>query len=115
MTEGIGAHMNRRALTQIVLDEVARERTSQDQQWGEQNHHPFAWLAILAEEVGEANTAAMEACVWRPGDFPGTGKHTMHPLNHFREELIQVAAVAVSIVECIDRDKWHNQKEIPQI
>ena len=31
-------------------------------------------------------------------------------LEHFREELVQSAAVAISIVECIDRDKWVRSK-----
>ena len=41
---------------QAVLDVVA-ERDRQDAKWGEQNHNPPVWLAILTEEVGELATA----------------------------------------------------------
>src|SRR3990167_7940322 len=44
-----------------VLDEVDNERQRQDDKWGQQNHHPFTWLAILGEEMGEANQAALQA------------------------------------------------------
>lgn len=72
--------------TSDILKEVNLERDKQDQKWGEQNHDGFKWLAILGEEVGECNKAFLE------GD-----------LKNFREELIQVAAVAVAIIESIDR------------
>lgn len=73
-----------------VLDEVATERAHQDDRWGEQNQDDFVWGAILAEEVGEVNRAMLEA---RYGNGGG----------NLREELLQVAAVAVAWVECIDR------------
>ena len=90
-----------------VLDEVAAERRRQDELWGEQNHvngtgpawshrtlNPnllkalwdariHTWAVILAEEVAEALDEIDD-----------------EPL---REELIQVAAVAVAWVEAIDR------------
>lgn len=75
-----------------VLVEVESERSRQDQIWGEQNHCPADWLMILVEEVGEANKAALEA------RFGGK------PLTEYRTELIQVAAVAVAAVECLDRN-----------
>jgi hypothetical protein len=92
-----------------VLGEVADEREQQDKKWGEQNHPDgtggtdAAWLAgvlrkycddthradvgtwasILAEEVGEAFAESDPTAL--------------------RTELIQVAAVAASWVEAIDR------------
>lgn len=92
-----------------VLEEVAAERIRQNAKWGEQNHpdgtgQPHAahkpyrarkdcesafeegrgtWRHILIEEVAEAEA---ESDVWR-----------------LREELIQVAAVAVAWIEAIDR------------
>ena len=102
-----------------VLSEVAEERRRQDQKWGEQNHPdtdwfssqaqcvdldlPFecdikelnadavvegklTWVHILAEEFAEAAAAACDK-----------------PVAELRKELIQVAAVAVAWVECIDR------------
>ena len=99
-------------LRPTVLGEVAAERSAQNAKWGEQNHpdghgrnlypwYPSAsgararcdqyaaegsvtWADIFAEEVCEAN---------EEGDDP----------TRLRAELIQVAAVAVAWVECIDR------------
>lgn len=76
-----------------ILNEVWQERIRQDNKWGVQNHPPFAWLAILMEEVGEASQAAVQA-TFEPG------KKTW---ADYREELVQVAAVAVSMAECFDR------------
>jgi NTP pyrophosphatase (non-canonical NTP hydrolase) len=77
-----------------VLAEVKTERQRQDAKWGEQNHDPFAYLAILTEEVGEAAQAAVQARF--EGGDPA----------RFRHEIVQVAAVAVAIVECVDRGLW---------
>ncbi len=81
-----------------VLDEVRRERRRQDAKWGEQNHDPFHWLSIEGEELGEAMRAANEW--WH--------QHPEH-LAEYREEMIQVAAVAVAAVQCLDRGKWEKQ------
>lgn len=70
-----------------VLEEIQDERRRQDRKWGEQNHEPFKWLAILTEEVGEA----AQATLW-------------DNRNMIRSELIQVAAVAVAAIECLDRN-----------
>lgn len=78
----------------LVLEQVARERERQDAKWGEQNHEPSIYLMILGEEVGEANKAALEARF-------GNGS-----LKDYREELIQIAAVAVAMVESYDRNKY---------
>lgn len=37
-----------------VLNRVYEERDRQHDKWGPQHHHPAIWMAILAEEVGEA-------------------------------------------------------------
>jgi nucleoside 2-deoxyribosyltransferase len=74
-----------------VFDEVRKERRRQDAKWGEQNHDVWKWLAILGEEKGEADKAALENCF-------GTGS-----LRDCRKELIHTAAVAVAAVECMDR------------
>lgn len=76
-----------------VLVDVERERGEQDVKWGVQSHDDFTWLAILGEEVGESNQAALDI------RFQGG------TLAALREELIQVAAVAVAFVEAIDRRK----------
>ena len=71
-----------------ILDEVSLERYKQDKKWGEQNHSPEVWLAILGEEFGEVCRAVCE------NDVP-----------NYREELVQVAAVAVAMIGALDRSK----------
>lgn len=83
-----------RLSTHAVLAEILKERGRQDDKWGEQNHDPFLWMAILAEEVGELAQAVLQA------KFGGK------TLADARKEAIQVAAVAVAIIECLDRGKW---------
>lgn len=79
-----------------VAGEVLEERARQEAKWGEQNHDPFAYLAILTEEVGELAQAALHT---RYGGRAGG-------VAHMREEAVQAAAVALAIVECLDRGKW---------
>jgi hypothetical protein len=92
-----------------VLNEVVAERQRQEQKWGEQNHEPFKWLAILGEEVGEANQAVVEAHFQNnntanPKDF------CPEKLKEYRTELVQVAAVAVSMIESLDRNELKNEQ-----
>ena len=84
-----------------VLKEVADERNRQENKWGEQNHSPEIYLMILGEEVGDANKAALEY------NFDGKS------LDDYRKELIQVAAVAVAMVESYDRNKVNHQNNKP--
>jgi NTP pyrophosphatase (non-canonical NTP hydrolase) len=79
-----------------ALTDVLEERKHQEEKWGEQNHNPYTYLAILQEEVGEYAQACLQT------QFGG--KHG--GLDHMREEAVQVAAVALAIVECLDRHKW---------
>jgi NTP pyrophosphatase (non-canonical NTP hydrolase) len=79
-----------------IFQEIAAERQRQDAKWGEQNHSPIEWCAILGEEVGEVNKAALE----RHFEY-ATG---VTDLSEYRKELIQVAAVAVSMIQCLDRN-----------
>jgi NTP pyrophosphatase (non-canonical NTP hydrolase) len=74
--------------------EILAEREAQDQKWGEQNHDPETWVAILTEEVGEFSQAVLH---WRFGG---------HASSNLRVEAIQTAAVALAIVECCDRNDW---------
>ena len=77
----------------LVLDRVIIERQKQESKWGQQNHSPETWLLILGEEVGEVNKAILEH---RFGN---------KPISEYREELIQVAAVAVAMIESFDRNE----------
>ncbi len=79
-----------------AMHDVISERLRQDQKWGEQNHDPYTYLAILLEEVGEMAQAALQT------QFGG--KHG--GLDHLREEAVHTAAVALAIIECLDRGKW---------
>jgi hypothetical protein len=66
--------------------EIIEERINQDEKWGQQNYPPCKFLTILGEEYGEACKAALEA-----------------KYEEYREELVQVAAVAVQMIEALDR------------
>ena len=80
--------------TSYSLKAVIQERHRQEMLWGEQNHDPFLYLTILIEEVGEFAQAAL--------DTKFGGKES----GRMREEAVQMAAVALAIVECLDRGKW---------
>lgn len=82
--------------TNSVLSEVQEERRRQDKKWGEQNHTPPEWLSILGEEFGEVCKAVCEAHF---SGYESTGNW-----ENYRTELIQLAAVAVAMVECLDRN-----------
>lgn len=75
--------------------DICAERVRQDLKWGEQNHDPDRWMSILMEEVGEFAQASLQARF-------GKGSPAA-----VREELVQVAAVALSMIECCDRNGWH--------
>jgi hypothetical protein len=68
-----------------LFGDVAAEMDAQLEQWGEQNHPGPIWLTILMEEVGEACKAGLQG-----GDI--------------ESELVQVAAVALSWLECHRRN-----------
>lgn len=99
-----------------VLNEVGDERFRQDKKWGVQNHSQMVWLGILAEEFGEAAKEVNELH-FRPGIIdrpPMMFGGPQHPdyfkpfisdqRRQLRDELIQVAAVAVAMIESLDRN-----------
>lgn len=65
---------------------IMEERQTQDMMWGEQNHDLPRWATILGEEYGEVCKAILS------NDREG-----------LRVELVQVAAVAVAVLEYLDR------------
>lgn len=91
------------AETLNVLSDVSSERTRQLTKFGVQDHPIADWFLILQEEVGEA---AREACehVFR-GRFPEHYADDPERLHRLRKELIEVAAVAVAMVESLDRNE----------
>ena len=90
-----------------VFQRVKEERKRQDKLWGEQNHHPIAWISILTEEVGEAAKESNDLYFRNKGK----GEQSLFPvetlqavrIEKLKEELIQVAAVAIQAVESIER------------
>ncbi len=79
-----------------IFQEINNEIEKQNSKWGEQNHKPIEWCAILGEEVGEVQKAALETHL----GFDGKTNY-----NDYREELIQVAAVAVQMIASLERNK----------
>tara|TARA_Y100000994_G_C15581237_1_gene396655 strand:+ start:650 stop:907 length:258 start_codon:yes stop_codon:yes gene_type:complete len=77
-------HMKKEDIVKLILS----ERNKQDIKWGEQNHDIYKWLAILGEEVGEVNKAALE-----------------DQYDEVIDELIQIAAVSVAMIESLDRNR----------
>ena len=79
-----------------VYDEIRAERVRQDAIWGAQMHSLFVYVVVLAEECGEVARAVHDL------RFAGGARQSL------RDELIQVAATAVQIVERMDggRIEW---------
>ena len=105
------AEARRAAVLSVAFRDVLCERGRQDAKWSEQNHDPITYLAILTEEVGEFAQAALH------NRFPksemehqsGAGSYEEWfetKRQEMRMESVHVAAVAIAIVECIDRGKW---------
>ncbi|EPZ4750236.1 MazG-like family protein [Klebsiella pneumoniae] len=75
-----------------AIGSVIAEMSRQDKKWGaDRNQHPFVWQTILSEEVGEFSQAILH------DEFGGRKAGTA------REEMVQVAAVALQIIEYYDR------------
>ena len=79
---------------------VINERNRQDEKWGVQNHAPEWWLAILGEEFGELAQAILETHFNN-----GPENRKKGGIENIRKEAVQCAAVALAIVECIDRNE----------
>ena len=90
-------------LDKAVLAKINDERIRQQDKWGEQNHHDFAWLAILSEEFGEVGRAVCEQL---------NNKYGKLALRENLEiELIQTVAVCVAWIECIRRREKDEQED----
>lgn len=89
--------LNQRAMKEEVkaaLASILYERRQQDEKWGVQNHEPVWWLAILMEEVGELSQEILEQHFT---DAPNKAD--------LKKELIQVAAVALAMLEQLNRQE----------
>ena len=74
---------------------ILAEQNKQVVKWGLQNHHPHVYNSILVEEVGEVAQAILQT------EFEGQKK----TWDDVIEELIQVQAVAQSMIESINRNQ----------
>ena len=101
-----------------IYNELEKERLSQNTIWGEQNHSPLEFMAILMEEVGEASKEAVDFHFCNPVKIQEVsgGKSRLirvdansedqkERLLRYRKELIQVAAVAIQMIESLDRNE----------
>lgn len=90
-----------------IVEDILKERDRQDQKWGEQNHFPQFWTGILGEEYGEFCETVNETVF-----FNGSNKGGY---QNMREEAVQVAAVAIAFLECLERNKnqwFKNEAEV---
>lgn len=83
--------MNAQAIRAGVVSDVLAERRRQIEKWGVQTHAPGQWSLILGEEYGEVCQAALESA-------------------NLREELVQVAAVALAWAEQLDRESLETRR-----
>jgi NTP pyrophosphatase (non-canonical NTP hydrolase) len=75
-----------------IYADIAAERGRQHQKWGTQRHDFPVWITVLSEEVGEVSQAILQ---YRQ-------VASDRRLKAMREEAVQVAAVAVAMIEHID-------------
>ena len=107
-----------------VLEEVQAERDRQEEKWGEQNHAdgsgPHHFLLGKGLDTPSTYEYLRERATWITDSNAKNGRLTYTDIlleevfeaiaetdqEKLREELIQVAAVAVAWVQKIDRDKF---------
>lgn len=78
---------------QYAVNSVVAERERQDAKWGPQDHPGPVWMAILGEEFGELCECILHA------QFGGPAAADL------RKEAVQVAAVALAIVQAVDEGR----------
>lgn len=105
-----------------LIKEIIAERTRQDYLWGEQNH-PILDQALIGRKpsrmceeyeipsesrakmmynisVQEKNTTYMHILIEEVSEAASCGSN----ITELRKELIQVAAVAIAMIESLDRN-----------
>jgi len=79
-----------------ILFDVLNERKRQNKKFGKnRTQHPFLWNTILVEEVGEASKDSLDMFF---SDKPDEA------LLRYRKELVEVAAVAIAIIQDLDNN-----------
>jgi len=89
-------------ITSNLINDLNDELIFQHKKWGIQDHENFKWLAIVTEELGEAAQEILEIDFLLRKDIINI-KSVEHRRELLRAELIQVAASAISFIECLDR------------
>jgi transcriptional regulator with XRE-family HTH domain len=82
-----------------ILLLICEERIRQDEKWGIQNYPLEKWVPILGEEFGEYCRAVNETI------FDNSTEREKGGIKNIINELVHVAAVAVSAIECIHRNQ----------
>lgn len=79
--------------TRGILQEIARERQRQDEQWGgpehDDTHERSDWLVLIQTQLHLAVTPSLSV-------VPGR-------IEEYRERLVKTAALAVAALEALDR------------
>ena len=92
-----------------VFNDIRQHRREQDAKWGVQPHPMTRWAAILSEENGEFAEASLQfgqTLADRTHILPLLAVPDPHNdlIGKLRTEALHVAAVAVAIIEQIDRE-----------
>lgn len=77
-----------------ALDQILDERKRMEKAYGEQNQDPFAWQCLLGGEFGDTAKAILEH------------RFSLGRVEDIEKEAIQMAAVALAFVECLERGTW---------
>lgn len=81
------------------LVKVRLERINQYGKWGPQRHSFLGWLAILGEEFGETSKQVVEIELGHP-----TPEENKELITGLKDELVQVAAVAIAMAQAIENE-----------
>src|SRR5436190_23889669 len=84
--------MNSSLTQEDVIGDVIEERERQDAMFGEQNHHPAYWIALLGKQMGQLGDKIV-AREWSADRTRGN--------DNMREEAGQLAAVVVAFVDAV--------------
>ena len=91
-----------------IFTDIREERRKQDAKWGTKPHPMTRWSAILSEENGEFAEASLqfgEKLTDRTRIKPLLSQvDPKDVIENLRIEALHVAAVAVAIIEQIDRE-----------
>ncbi len=94
--------LDRKKIAEVLL-EVRAERECQHRKWGQQDHDLPNWFLTLNEVLGEAAKEANDFTISASDGEEETDAVMKGSLRLVRTRAVQLAAVAVAMVEGIDR------------